>query len=720
MDLNLSDEQRLLRESAERFVAESYDADHRRKMANDPLGFSPAVWTQFAELGWLALPIPEQFDGLGGGAVEIGILMEAFGRGLVSEPYVATVVLGAALIDRCGSTAQKQASLPKIADGSLKLALAHSERAARFDLAKVATAANKTAQGWRLAGSKIAVLDGHAADEIIVSAHIHDHRGPSGRIGLFLVPATAPGLSISDYPRLGGGRACNIELPDVHLPEDALLGDGKDALPAIEWAVDRAMAALGAEAVGIMQMLLETTLEYTKIRKQFGRPLSANQVIRHRLADMAMQVDEARSMALRAPLCPPRPAWPHRRIGLNRKERIMDLSFNAEERAFQDEVRGFIAKNLTEEMKRATALTPSVFSDPDIGMAWQRALHRQGWGAPGWPVEYGGPDWTPAQRWIFETESARAGVPNVNVMGVKMVGPVIIGFGSPEQKNFYLPRILSGEDYWCQGYSEPGSGSDLSSLKTRAVRDGDHYIINGTKIWTTHAHHANRMFALVRTSDGPRQQDGISFILIDMKTPGITTRPILTIGGDHEVNQVFFDDVRVPMANRVGEEGKGWTYGKYLLEFERGSGIASAKLREGLKAIADLAESDLTGRAIDSPDIATRISEVEVDIDALEMTELRVLSALQTGQNPGAVSSILKLRNSEIRQAVTRLGADVIGHDALAVEPMRPLYKLNHEPAIPEDMLTVVPEYLNGRAYTIFGGTSEIQRDIIAKMMLGI
>ncbi|WP_439408498.1 acyl-CoA dehydrogenase family protein [Bradyrhizobium sp. DASA03076] len=302
MDLNLSDEQKLLRESAERFVAESYDADHRRKMTNDPLGFSPHVWKQFAELGWLALPIPEEFGGLSGGPIEIGILMEAFGRGLVCEPYVATVVLGAALIERCGSTAQKQASLPKIADGSMKLAFAHSERAARFDLAKIVTSATKSANGWRLTGSKIAVLDGHAADEIIVSAHLHDHRGPSGRIGLFLVPATASGLAISDYPRLGGGRACNIELSDLHLSEDALLGDGNDALPAIEWAVDRAMAALGAEAVGIMQTLLDTTLEYTKIRKQFGRPLSANQVIRHRLADMAIQLDEARSMALRAAL----------------------------------------------------------------------------------------------------------------------------------------------------------------------------------------------------------------------------------------------------------------------------------------------------------------------------------------------------------------------------------------------------------------------------------
>jgi acyl-CoA dehydrogenase len=398
----------------------------------------------------------------------------------------------------------------------------------------------------------------------------------------------------------------------------------------------------------------------------------------------------------------------------------MDLTFSAEERAFEQEVRDFIAENLTPEVKRATSLTPSVFSDPDIGKAWQRALHKRGWGAPGWPVEHGGPDWTPAQRWIFEAESARAGVPNVNVMGVKMVGPVIIGFGSQQQKDFYLPRILSGEDYWCQGYSEPGSGSDLASLKTRAVRDGDDYVINGTKIWTTHAHHANRMFALVRTNESERQQDGISFVLIDMTTKGITTRPILTIGGDHEVNQVFFDDVRVPVANRVGEEGKGWTYGKYLLEFERGAGIASAKLREALRSISDLAASDLTGRAIDDPDIAMKMSEIEVDIDALEMTELRVLSALQTGQNPGAVSSVLKLRNSEIRQAVTRLGADVIGYDALAVEPARPFYRLNHEPATPEDMLTVMPEYLNGRAYTIFGGSSEIQREIIAKLMLGL
>jgi alkylation response protein AidB-like acyl-CoA dehydrogenase len=302
MDLNLSDEQRLLRESADRFVNETYNADHRRKAASEPLGFSPAIWKQFADLGWLALPIGEDFGGLGGGAIEIGILMEAFGRGLVSEPYLSTVVIGSALVAECGSDAQKQVILPKVADGSLILALAHSERAARFDLAKVETMATRTADGWRLNGHKTAVLDGNAAGQIIVSARVANNNGSSGRLCLFLVPAGAPGLTLRDFSRLGGGRACNLEFKDVKLPADALLGDGSDALPAIEAVVDRAMAALGAEAVGIMQTLLDTTLEYTKIRKQFGRPLSANQVIRHRLADMAMQCDEARSMALRAAL----------------------------------------------------------------------------------------------------------------------------------------------------------------------------------------------------------------------------------------------------------------------------------------------------------------------------------------------------------------------------------------------------------------------------------
>jgi alkylation response protein AidB-like acyl-CoA dehydrogenase len=307
MDLTLSDEQRLLRESVDRFIAETYDADHRRRVAADPLGFSPEIWKKFADLGWLALPIDEAHGGLGGGAIETGILMEAFGRGLVTEPYLSTVVIGAALIAKCGSEEQKQAILPKVADGSLRLAFAHSERAARFDLAEVSTIARRTADGWRLDGHKTAVLDGNAADDIIVSARLAHDDGARGKLCLFLVPSGTRGLGLRDYSRLGGGRACNLDLTDVQLATDALLGDGsdtlsKEVLPKIEGVIDRALAALGAEAVGIMQIMLDMTLDYTKIRKQFGRPLAANQVIRHRLADMAMQCDEARSMALRAAL----------------------------------------------------------------------------------------------------------------------------------------------------------------------------------------------------------------------------------------------------------------------------------------------------------------------------------------------------------------------------------------------------------------------------------
>ncbi|MDE2362950.1 MAG: acyl-CoA dehydrogenase family protein [Hyphomicrobiales bacterium] len=401
----------------------------------------------------------------------------------------------------------------------------------------------------------------------------------------------------------------------------------------------------------------------------------------------------------------------------------MELAFTPDEIAFQNEVRAFLAAHLTPDIKRSHALTPSVFSDPPVGNHWQKLLYAKGWAAPLWPKEYGGAGWTLAQRYIWEVESALAGAPSVTPMGLRMVGPVIMKFGTQAQKDFYLPRILKAEDYWCQGYSEPGSGSDLASLKTRAVRDGDHYVINGSKIWTTHAHYANRMFALVRTSDEGKKQDGISFILIDMDTPGISVRPILTIGGDHEVNQVFFDDVRVPVANRVGAEGQGWSYGKYLLEFERGGAMSSGRLRGALRHVEKIAAHYRDGERplIEDPAISLRLSQVEIDIDALEMTELRIMSSLQTGQNPGSVSSSLaKLRNSEIKQAITSLAVDVLGEDALVWEPRRPLYELNEPLPLEEDAITALPEYLNGRAYTIFGGTSEVQRDIIAKVVIGL
>jgi acyl-CoA dehydrogenase len=398
----------------------------------------------------------------------------------------------------------------------------------------------------------------------------------------------------------------------------------------------------------------------------------------------------------------------------------MDLSFSKEELAFRDEVRDFIAKNLSEDAKRGQRMSPSAIPEKPVFESWHAALYKRGWVAPYWPKEHGGASWTPAQRYIFESECSRAGAPRLLPFGIHMVGPVIMKFGSQVQKDFYLPRILSGEDYWCQGYSEPGSGSDLASLKTRAVRDGDNYVVNGTKIWTTHAHFADRMFALVRTSDTPKRQEGISFLLIDMKTPGISIRPILTIGGDHEVNQVFFDDVRVPVENRVGEENKGWTYAKYLLEFERGAGFRATGLRRQVKELRELIARDGAGSVADDDSIATRMSEIEIDIDAIEIIELKLLSDVQAGRNPGPISSVLKLRGTEVFQAITRLGVDVIGYNALVWEPRRPLYGLNEPAVLPEEELAILPAHLDGRAHTIFGGTSEIQHEIIAKQMLGI
>jgi acyl-CoA dehydrogenase len=396
----------------------------------------------------------------------------------------------------------------------------------------------------------------------------------------------------------------------------------------------------------------------------------------------------------------------------------MDLSFSKEELAFRDEVRDFIAKNLTEDARRGQQLSPSAIPEKAVFGSWHAALYKKGWVAPYWPKEHGGAGWSPAQRYIFESELGRAGAPRLLPFGIHMVGPVIIKFGSQVQKAHYLPRILSGEDYWCQGYSEPGSGSDLASLKTRAVRDGDHYVVNGTKIWTTHAHFADHMFALVRTSDTPKRQEGISFLLIDFKSPGISTRPIITIGGDHDVNQVFFDDVRVPVENRVGEENKGWTYAKYLLEFERGASFRATGLRRDLKGLRELiAREDATSQ---DTGIAARLSEIEIDIDAIEMIELKLLSDVQAGRNPGPISSLLKLRGTEVFQALTRLGVDAIGYNAMVWEPRRPLYGLNEPTVLPEEELPILPAHLNGRAHTIFGGTSEIQHEIIAKQMLGL
>jgi acyl-CoA dehydrogenase len=399
----------------------------------------------------------------------------------------------------------------------------------------------------------------------------------------------------------------------------------------------------------------------------------------------------------------------------------MDIRLRPEHEAFRDEVRGFLNGALDDDLRDGARFSPGIFQDYDTNMRWHRILYEKGWVAPSWPKQYGGTGWDLLQRHIFTTETSLAGAPGLAPMGLGMCGPMLIGHGSDEQRAYYLPRILSGEDYWCQGYSEPGAGSDLASLKLRADIDGNDYVLNGTKIWTTHAHHANRMFALVRTRFDCKPQQGITFLLLDMDSPGISVEPIVFVSGEHEVNQVFFDNVRVPRRNRVGAENDGWTVAKYLLEFERGGG-GSARMQVALTRLQRFAKQTSNGAAAlaDDPAFARKLTQTEVDLTAIQFTEFRILAALSQGGNPGPESSILKNLGANMGQRLSELAVEVIGYYGAAHQPEARRVGSNVPIIGPEAGITTLPHYLNLRASSIAGGSNEVQKNIVAKLVLGL
>lgn len=399
----------------------------------------------------------------------------------------------------------------------------------------------------------------------------------------------------------------------------------------------------------------------------------------------------------------------------------MNISFSAEHEAFRDEVRRFLDQALTDELRQAQRFCPGIFLDYEHNIVWHRILHRKGWVAPSWPRQYGGTGWDLTQRYIWSTETTLAGAPSLAPMGLGMCGPMLIGHGTDAQKDYYLPRILSGEDYWCQGYSEPGAGSDLASLKLKAVTDGDHYVLNGTKIWTTHAHVANRMFCLVRTDDSGKPQSGITFLLLDMDTPGIKVDPIVFASGTHEVNQVFFDDVRVPVSNRVGEENQGWTVAKYLLEFERGGG-GSAGHQTALARLRALARQIPvgTGSLLDDDDFRRRVDETDVELQAVQYTEFRTMAALSQGRSPGPESSIMKNLSADMGQRITGLMVEAMGHYAAVDQPQARTVGSNVPVVGPEGGVMAFSRHFNLRASSIAGGTNEVQKNIVAKLVLGL
>ena len=398
----------------------------------------------------------------------------------------------------------------------------------------------------------------------------------------------------------------------------------------------------------------------------------------------------------------------------------MDLQFTPEEQAFREEVRAFLKDHLPAALSAKVKAGQRLTRQDQEG--WHAILNRKGWLAYHWPKEHGGTGWSAIQKFIFDDECAMAGGPRLVPFGLSMLGPVLIKYGNEAQKKHWLPRILNGDDWWCQGYSEPGAGSDLASLKTTAVRQGDHYIVNGQKTWTTQGQHANMMFCLVRTNKDVKAQSGISFVLVDMKQPGVEVRPIRTLDGDAEVNEVFLTDVKVPLENLVGEENKGWTYAKYLLTYERtgiaGVGFSMAAL-EKLKVIAARVQRNGKPLAQD-PQFATRMAQVEIDLQNMATTNLRVIASVAGGGVPGAESSMLKIRGTVIRQELLSLIRRAMEPYALPYIEEAQFAEYADAPVGPPEAATAAAAYFNYRKLSIFGGSNEIQRNIISKMILGL
>lgn len=390
---------------------------------------------------------------------------------------------------------------------------------------------------------------------------------------------------------------------------------------------------------------------------------------------------------------------------------------------FRAEVRAFLADALTPELRRAGRRMTGLYADFEAGQEWYRILARKGWSAPGWPVEHGGTGWDGMQRYVFETESALAGAPRHFNMGVRWLGPVLMRYGTTAQRATFLPPILDGTHRWCQGYSEPGAGSDLAALQLRAIRDGDDYVLNGTKIWTTWAQHSTHMFCLVRTATEGKRQAGISFLLIDLTIPGIEIAPIITLSGDHEVNQVFFNDVRVPVANLVGAENQGWAVAKYLLEYERGGDAYSPQLHARMQALCSLAlcSRDASGAPLlDQPDLRARLADFDAQIAALKAMEHRNYATIAAGGDPGITSSLLKLIGSELIQDISALAVEIAGVRANVLQagafaPDSPVSLVGSEAEA-----TAMPLYFNNLAQSIYSGSNEIQRNIVAKALLGV
>lgn len=790
MNLEFTDEQNMLRESAFAFVREEYDFADRKASLSEVSGYRPAVWQQLAELGWLGWPIPERHGGFGGSRADVAIIAEALGSRLVVEPYLECAVVAAGVLAKLG-TEQQQEQLAEIAAGQRLAVLAHEEPGSRSTSESLSTVARRDGERWVIDGAKSTVVSASAADLLLVSARLGDEADAG--LGIFQIPRDAPGMTLSAFPILDGRHAADVALDGVRVDDSALLGGrSANAAAAIGEALDVMTALACAQVVGALDELLRETRAYVDSRVQFGRPLGQFQVVQHRLAEMRTLSEEARAITLMAVLrldaartereravsaakflvakagryVAQQAVQLHGGMGVSDELKIatylkfvttfqlmfgagerhleryrgllqsgrirardaiplsggvgadeLSLDLTAEQTKFRSELRDFLDAELPENLVRATRLNVAPLFEPAVGRPWHQILHRNGMSAPEWPDDLGGRNWDPIQHYLWRVESWRAGAPQISQIGMRLVAPILIEYGTDDQKSRFLPALLSGDACWCQGFSEPQAGSDLAALRCTAVADGDDYVVSGTKLWQTHAQFADSMILLARTSDEDRRKDGISCFLMDMSSPGVDVQPIITIGGDHEVNQVFLDNVRIPARNRVGAEGEGWSIAMHLLAMERASsGNAAGRLRflfdEAQRLIGDREPDGRLGGAR-----GLELSRMAIEIDTVEMLELMLIFAARNEDDPGVLTSIIKLRASRVEQDLCELALHALGRDALRWHPQRPLYELDDEESELQ-RLAVAPRYFNSRIRTIFGGASEVQLGIIAKAPL--
>ena len=753
MSFARTETQTMLADMADRLLAELNEFEERRRRLAGDAPDRMALWPAFAEQGLLGAAYPEDVGGFGGTMRDIAAIIEPVGRHLVVEPVLSAAIAGRLLV----AAGEDIADL--IAGGRL-VVCAHEEGLDPFAPRRAEAA--RDGDGWRLTGTKTVVRHADLADAFIVSARIDDG------LGCLLVDANAAGVTRTPMRLMDGSSAATLHFVDT--PARSLdLADGlfDDALT---WTA----AGLAVETVAIVTALCRKTFAYLSTRQQFGMPLAAFQALQHRAADMFAAAEEARALTDRAiaaidagggaalasaakaladeagKLIGHEAVQLHGGMGVSdeldishymrrlatiratcggaaqhraRFAAIGDIAAVADEAdplgGFRTEVRKFVHETLPADIA-AKGQAGLEMGKADY-VRWQRLLRGRDWFAAAWPQEHGGAGWDLERQLAFVQEAGRAGAPLIIPYGVNMVGPVIYTFGNDAQRERHLPGILSSDVWWCQGYSEPNAGSDLASLKTTAVRDGDHYIVNGTKMWTTEAHWADWMHCLVRTDREVKPQAGISFLLIDMTTPGIDIRPIVTIDGQHHTNQVFFDDVRVPVENIVGGEGKGWAIAKFLLANER---VAIADTGPKLKLLGDIKTMFAALRVAEGETaaitlLADRLADAEIQLAALCAMEQDYVRGWAAGADrDGPQASILKVRGTEILQFLTEIALAIEGPLGAVHDPADLHLPAGTALTPAQAASAMAHHYLYGRCWSIFGGTNEIQRGLIARSIL--